>query len=102
MKFAGTPREDTIRLAPAPMDAKKLGQTGPLRADWEQVKDDVMRRAVRAKFEQNPDIRAILLGTGDEELIEDALNDDYWGRGAEGTGKNMLGKILMEIRGELR
>jgi len=102
MKFPGTEHEDAVRLAPAPMDAKKLGQTGPLRADWEEVKDDVMRRAVRAKFEQNPDIRAILLGTGDEELIEDAPNDAYWGCGAEGTGKNMLGKILMEIRGELR
>ena len=61
-----------------------------------------MRRAVRAKFEQHPDIRAVLLGTGDEELIEDAPNDYYWGCGEEGTGKNMLGKILMEVRGELR
>lgn len=107
MKFAGTPREDAIRLAPAPMDAKNMGNDRnrsdyPLRSDWGTVKDDVMRRAVRAKFEQNPDIRAVLLGTGEEELIEDARNDDYWGCGADGTGKNMLGKVLMEIRDALR
>ena len=104
MKFAGTPQEEAIRLAPAPMIAKQLGndRTFPLRPDWDGVKDDFMRRAVRAKFEQHPHIRAILLATGDEELIEAAPNDYYWGCGAEGTGKNMLGRILMEVRNELR
>ncbi len=107
MKFAGTPREDAIRLAPAPMDAKNMGNDRnrsdyPLRSDWDAVKDDIMRRAVRAKFEQNPDIRAVLLGTGDAELIENAPHDYYWGCGADGTGKNILGKVLMEVRGDLR
>ena len=104
MKFPGTPHEEAIRVSSAPMTAKQMGndQARPLRPDWQAVKDDVMRRAVRAKFQQNPDIRAVLLGTGDEELIEDAPNDEYWGCGAEGMGKNMLGKVLMEVRGELR
>lgn len=107
MKFAGTPREDAVRRAPAPMTAKQMGQDRDqpdfrLRPDWEAVKDDVMRRAVRAKFTQHPDIRAVLLGTGDEELIEDAPSDYYWGCGADGTGKNRLGKVLTEVRGELR
>lgn len=104
MKFPGTPHEEAIRVSSAPMTAKQMGndQARPLRPDWQAVKDDIMRRAVRAKFEQNPDIRAVLLGTGGEELIEDAPGDYYWGCGAEGIGKNMLGKILMEIRGELR
>lgn len=103
-KFPGTPQEEAVRLAPAPMIAKQRGndRTYPLRPDWDQVKDDVMRRAVRAKFEQHEDIRAILLGTGEEELIEDAPNDYYWGCGARGMGKNMLGRILMEVRGALR
>ncbi len=74
----------------------------PLRPDWDSVKDDLMRRAVRAKFEQHADIRAILLATGEEELMEAAPNDYYWGCGAEGTGKNRLGRILMEVRSELR
>ena len=42
------------------------------------------------------------LATGDEELVEDSPNDYYWGRGRSGTGKNMLGRILMEVRDELR
>ncbi len=104
MKFAGTSHEDEVRLATAPMIAKTMGndRARPLRADWDAVKDDIMRQAVRAKFTQHADIRAALLGTGDEELIEDAKNDAYWGGGADGTGKNMLGKVLMEVCDELR
>lgn len=47
-------------------------------------------------------MRALLLATGDEEIVENACGDDYWGCGADGTGKNMLGKILMETRAILR
>jgi ribA/ribD-fused uncharacterized protein len=74
----------------------------PLRADWEQVKDDVMREAVRQKFLTHADIQKVLLATGDEELVEATSNDYYWGCGTNGTGKNMLGKILMEVRREIR
>ena len=74
----------------------------PLRRDWEQVKDDVMREAVRQKFLTHHDIQQILLSTGDEELIEATTNDYYWGCGTNRTGKNMLGKILMEVRAEIR
>lgn len=104
MKFVGTAHEEEVRAAPDPMTAKNRGgdRTRPLRADWEAVKDDIMRRAVRAKFTQHPDIRAVLLATGEEELIENAPRDHYWGCGADGSGKNMLGQILMEVRAELR
>ena len=104
MKFAGTPHAHAIQIASAPMLAKQRGQSRayPLRPDWEAVKDDVMRRAVRAKFTQHPDIRAVLLGTGEEELIENAPNDYYWGCGADGTGKNRLGQVLVEVREALR
>jgi ribA/ribD-fused uncharacterized protein len=61
-----------------------------------------MRAAVRTKFRAHPDWRAELLATGDEELIENAPGDYYWGCGADGSGKNMLGRILMELRAELR
>jgi len=103
-KFPGTPQEEAIRLAPDSMTAKNLGNSHdyPLRADWQAVKDDVMREAVRAKFSQHPDIRAVLLGTGQEVLVEAARNDSYWGYGPDGQGKNRLGKVLMEIRDELR
>lgn len=61
-----------------------------------------MREAVRAKFRAHADLRAELLATGDEELIENAPGDYYWGCGADGSGKNRLGQILMEVRAELR
>lgn len=68
------------------------------RADWEKVKDDVMRNVVRIKFKQNPELAQKLLATGSSVLVEHTKNDKYWGDGGDGTGKNMLGKILMEIR----
>lgn len=104
MKFAGTPHEEAVRLTKSPMEAKTMGndRSRPLRADWDQVKDDIMRRAVRAKFAQHPAIHAVLVSTRDEPIIEAAYNDTYWGWGPNGHGKNMLGKILMEIRDELR
>jgi N-glycosidase YbiA len=74
----------------------------PLRADWEQVKDAVMREAVREKFLRHADIQVVLLGTGDELIVENAPGDFYWGIGADGSGKNMLGQILMEVRAEIR
>ncbi len=103
-KFAGTPDEEEVQLAPAPKRAAEMGRerTRPLRPDWEQVKDDIMREAVLAKFRAHEDIRAILLATDNEELVENAPGDYYWGIGKEGTGKNMLGKILVETRAKLR
>jgi hypothetical protein len=86
------------------MHAKKLGQTRekPLRADWEDVKDDIMRDAVLLKFQTHASIRNILLKTGSEELVESAPGDFYWGCGADGSGLNRLGIILMEVREQLR
>ena len=45
--------------------------------------------------------RALLLATGDAKLVEHTENDDYWGDGGDGRGKNMLGRILMDVRGAL-
>jgi ribA/ribD-fused uncharacterized protein len=74
----------------------------PLRADWEQVKDEVMRRAVWQKFATHHELRAILLGTGEALIVEDARNDAYWGCGPDGSGRNQLGKTLMDVRERLR
>jgi len=103
-KYVGTRHADLIRLAETPRRAADLGRdpSKPLRRDWEHVKVDVMGRAVRAKFDTHADIRMILLATGDQEIIEDSPTDHYWGRGSTGTGKNMLGRILMETRTRLR
>ncbi len=103
-KFAGTPRADLIRQARSPKIAANMGRSRqhPLRPDWEQVKDQIMLQGVLKKFETHANIRAILLGTGDEEIIENAPKDYYWGCGADGSGQNKLGKTLMRVRDILR
>ncbi len=102
-KFAGTKHEEQIRLAPSPIKAAKMGRdrNRPLRPDWQTVKDDIMRRALLAKFTQHPGLKSLLLGTGNAKLVEHTENDNYWGDGGDGTGRNMLGILLMEIRGQI-
>ena len=103
-KFAGTGFEEEIRRAGSPMIAARMGRdrSKPLRADWERVRDEVMRRAVLAKFTQHAELRDILLATGDAMLVEHTRNDSYWGDGGDGRGRNMLGQILVSVREELR
>lgn len=102
-KFCGTEYEEIIRLLDNPMKAAEMGRNRelPLRVDWEQVKDDIMRKAVLAKFTQNKEIKNVLLSTGKETIVENTSNDYYWGCGKDGSGKNMLGIILMEVREKL-
>jgi len=103
-KFAGTEFEEKVRLAPTPKEAANLGRNRkfPLRKDWEEVKDEIMREALKAKFTQHKDLKKILLETDDALLIEHTHKDFYWGDGGNGSGKNMLGKLLMEVREELK
>ena len=63
-----------------------------------------MEEIVRAKFSQNPKLKAELLATGEAQLIEgNTWNDRYWGVDVRsGIGKNHLGKILMKVRSELK
>ncbi len=99
-KFDSVDYRERIRLAPNASTAAKLGRSKkyPIRPDWEQIKDDVMRRAVLAKFQTNADACDLLLSTGDEEIIENAPGDYYWGCGKDGSGQNKLGLILVEVR----
>ena len=103
-KFAGTEYEETIRQTKSPMIAARLGRSRahPLRLDWENVKDDIMREALLAKFSQHPKLKSLLLSTGDTELVEHTKNDAYWADGGDGTGKNRLGQLLMELRTKFR
>lgn len=63
-----------------------------------RVKDVVMYEVCLAKFSQRMDLKAILLGTGQEVLIEDTTDDAYWGWGTSKVGENKLGRILMLVR----
>ncbi|NEO59507.1 MAG: NADAR family protein [Moorea sp. SIO4G2] len=95
---------DKIREAKTPKEAAKMGRdrSHPLRDDWEKVKDEIMQRGVLRKFETHGDLRQLLLGTGDQLIVENSPIDYYWGCGADGSGKNKLGEILMTVRAILR
>ena len=106
-KFVGTPYVDAIRILPTPRDAFQLSRDPTVsrwrRSDWDRVKDDIMLKALRCKFEQNSQLRNKLLGTGDKTLIEHTHNDSYWGDGGGGgKGLNKLGQLLMIVRSELK
>jgi ribA/ribD-fused uncharacterized protein len=63
-----------------------------------QVKDQIMYDAIMAKFTQHKELKKILLETGDASIIEHTKNDSYWGDGGDGSGRNQLGKTIMQVR----
>ena len=104
-KFTATPEyQEEIRLAKTPEKAKNLGgsREKPIRADWDQVREDVMMKALKAKFTQNADLKALLLGTGNRPLVEANPTDSYWGYGRTKKGKNRMGILLQQLRDEFR
>ena len=91
---------EEIRAATTFKQAKHLGYLVTLRKDWEKVKLQVMEDLLQQKF-KHPDLRAKLIATYPEELIEkNTWNDTFWGQ-CKGKGENHLGKLLMKIREEL-
>ena len=98
-KYKDTPLLDQIDWT-GPLDkteALVAQTTYPARADWDQVKDDIVRTALVAKFETNLRCRTVLLSTGHEPIVYDA-QDEYWGQGSGGNGQNRLGQLLVEVR----
>ena len=71
-------------------------------ADFDPSRLKIQKKVVLQKFLQNKHLAKKLVGTGDSILIENSPTDYYWGCGRNGTGENNLGKILEEVRNELR
>ncbi len=92
-----------IRDSATPGQAKRLGRKVKLVANWEKKRLGVMLDILKAKFspEEQPDMAARLVGTGDAHLVEGNLwGDVFWGVDARtGTGQNQLGIALMITRG---
>jgi ribA/ribD-fused uncharacterized protein len=85
----------------SPVNVARFGQTirtAPIRSDWKSVKNNVMWRALIAKFTQNPEFAAQLVATGNKILIERAPTDRIWAINNNGIGENMLGCMLMMLR----
>lgn len=95
---------NAIHAAPSAHEAFRFAQAnkGLRRRDWDDVKVNIMRNILRAKVDQHEYVRRKLLSTGDRELVENSWRDDYWGWGPNKDGQNMLGKLWMEIRDEIR
>lgn len=98
----------------APKRCKELGrQITPFDEDkWNNVAQEIVLQGNLAKFTQNPDMAAILLATGDKELVEGAHYDKIWGVGLawddpriidpkNWRGTNWLGRVLMRVRDTL-
>ena len=102
-KFKDPAARERVRKAKTPRLAARIGRDrkNKLRRDWESVKVQVMTDAVRAKFQQHEDLRELLMSTGEAKLVEHTSNDAYWGDGGDGSGRNMLGVVLMRVRDEL-
>ena len=104
-KFVGTPLISTIRMLERPRDAFEKSRDPKYahwrRSDWESVKEDIMFKALQAKFTQHEDLKKLLVGTKDRRLVEHSPHDKYWGDGGDGSGENRLGILLMKLRDEL-
>ena len=121
MKLSGSCSEGAalraaVATAPTPEEAARIGRLAErsrpdlIRADWDTAKLAVMRLALLAKYSGHSDAREMLLGgqgmvsedmSAPPVLVEDSPNDYFWGRGHTRFGRNQLGRMLMEVRGEV-
>ena len=103
MKSVGTPEyediHERIRLC-SPVEAYRIGNRGSLRPDWNEARVSAMKRAIRAKFTQNKILQALLCATAPYPLVQIKM-DSFWGTMHDGSGANMLGVLLQELRDQL-
>ena len=87
-----------IKECSNPFLCATMGQTREfkIRDDWEKIKVSVMEQAIRARFDQHPDL-ADILKRSKGTLYDHSAEDSFWG-----IGSNVTGKILMKIRDELQ
>lgn len=107
MRFPHYPEVQAEIIGLHPMEAKKLARAhiDKTRADWDRVRVSVMRWVLRVKAEQHPSFCVLLLSTGDKPIVEVSYKDDFWGARPNGrtlVGVNTLGRLLMELREELK
>jgi len=102
-KFSDPQLQRLVRQAPTPAEAFRLSREYAqfVKSDWLQLREQVMRYAVAEKFTQNPSYAYQLVATGEQVLTEHSHKDSYWGDGGDGSGRNELGRILMEVRSDL-
>ena len=92
----------------SPMTAKMKSKPyrAVTRSDWDAVRIKIMRWTLRVKLAQNWDtFGGLLRSTGTMPIVEDSHKDAFWGAKAAGggrlIGRNILGRLLMELRQDL-
>ena len=103
-KFDDKVLKNKVINAKTPKEASIIGRdrNNKLKNNWKNIKQDVMLKGVLLKFRQNIDILVKLLNTGDEKIIENTVDEYYWGCGKNKTGENNFGKILVKARNVLK
>eukprot|EP00758_Cryptobia_borreli_P007285 Tbor_TRINITY_DN5274_c0_g2::TRINITY_DN5274_c0_g2_i1::g.16053::m.16053/K09935/K09935; uncharacterized protein len=103
-RFSGTSSEESLSAAKTLWELERLTKKAEdalhQAADWDTLKPDVMLLGNYLKFKQNSDASVVLLQTGMKLLVYHNA-DSYWGDGLDGSGRNMLGAILMAVRKRL-
>lgn len=91
-----------IQRTKTPESAKNIADSYANKIDenWHKYKIPLMYTALHAKFSQNDELKETLIHTKRARIVEKSEDDDFWGSGFKGKGKNMLGKIIMYLRDE--
>ncbi|MFG2332373.1 NADAR family protein [Streptomyces sp. NPDC048604] len=90
---------DAVAAAGSPSAAERLAAEAPRRDGWERQRLAVMTRLLHAKYDQHPDLAAILLATDDATLLYGAPFSDFWG--SHGAARNWMGRLLELTRAGL-
>lgn len=100
-----------------PVEMKKMSSTAGIENFrdmlWDVTGEGIAQRGIRAKFQQHPDLAEKLIQTEGKILAYCTPLDDMWGNGlnisnpecsiiSSWKGKNLLGKVLMEVRKQMR
>jgi len=106
LKFVNTNPElaERIRNAKSAHEAFKLAEANSdkVEKNWDDIKLKIMKEILICKVNQHEYVMKKLLQSGDREIVEDSWRDSYWGWGEDRKGENMLGKLWMEVRKEIR
>jgi ribA/ribD-fused uncharacterized protein len=112
LRFDAEEIKEAIRTCPSPMTVKMIAKKyrHEMVVEPRSQQDlENMRLVLRLKMDQNPEARRILLATKDQEIVEDCTNRNggsakFWGKALvdnEWVGDNWLGRLLMDLRGQI-
>lgn len=112
MTFGDTKIAQKIMETYSPREQKALGRKVTNYDDntWSEVRYDLVKKGLKEKFLQNPNLKNYLLAYKGYIIVEASPYDTIWGIGYKDVdainniddwGQNLLGKILTELSNEL-